>query len=504
MCGIAGVLDPSARTTAAVLGPTAVAMADRLRHRGPDDAGAWADPSAGIAVGFRRLSIMDLSANGHQPMHSACGRYTMVINGEIYNHRVLRAELARAGASFRGHSDTEVAVAAVAAWGLDAALRRFNGMFALAVWDDRDRTLSLARDRLGEKPLYYGWAGRHVVFGSELKALRAHPDFDAGVDHGVLALYLRHTYVPAPYSIHPRTWKLPPGTVLRIAAAGGARPAAASGSALPEPEPFWALEEVATLGTRHRFAGTEDEAADELEALLLDAVALRMHADVPLGAFLSGGVDSATIVALMQATGARPVQTFTVGMPEEGFDESAEASAVARYLGTDHTEIALSPADAMALIPTLPHCYDEPFADPSQLPTALMCIEARRAVTVCLSGDGGDEVFGGYNRYLYARLAWRRMGRLPRPARQAIAGALLTLAPARWDGVAARLRRWLPPQAGTRANPYGRTDRQRLARSPVQTSDGMRWFERKLAGGMGLEDRMRQLRNRRRYAGACT
>lgn len=445
MCGIAGILDPSAATTHSFLERTAVAMSDSLRHRGPDDAGAWADPSAGLAFGFRRLSVLDLSAHGHQPMHSACGRYTMVLNGEIYNHLGLRDELARTGVTFRGHADTEVALAAVAAWGLDAAVRRFNGMFGLGLWDARDRTLSLARDRLGEKPLYYGWAGRHVVFGSELKALRAHPDFDAGVDQGVLGLYLRHTYVPSPYAIHPRTWKLPAGTVLRIAAAGGRRPVVGAGGALPTPEPFWSLEEAATRGTAQRFGGSEEEVADELEALLLDAVALRMQADVPLGAFLSGGVDSATIVAMMQASATRPVRTFTVGMPEAGFDESAQARAIARHVGTDHTEIVLSPSAAMALIPDLPHRYDEPFADPSQLPTVLMCVEARREVTVCLSGDGGDEVFGGYNRYLYARLAWRRMGRLPRSARQAMAGALLTLSPARWDAVAARLHRWLPP-----------------------------------------------------------
>ena len=445
MCGIAGILDPSAATTDSLLKRTAQAMGDSLCHRGPDDAGAWADPSAGVSVAFRRLSVVDLSAHGNQPMHSACGRYTMVLNGEIYNHVELRAELARTGVTFRGHADSEVALAAVAAWGLGAAVRRFNGMFGLAIWDARDRTLSLARDRLGEKPLYYGWAGQHLVFGSELKALRAHPRFDAGVDPGVLALYLRHTYVPSPYAIHPRTWKLPPGTVLRLAATGGRLPVVTAGGTLPAPEPFWTLEDAATLGTTHRFDGTEEEAADELEALLLDAVALRMQADVPLGAFLSGGVDSATIVAMMQASHARPVRTFTVGMPDAGFDESAEARAIAHHLETDHTEMALSPADALALIPELPQRYDEPFADPSQLPTLLMCIEARRAVTVCLSGDGGDEVFGGYNRYLYARLAWRRMGRLPRPARQAIAGALLTLAPARWDAVAARLHRWLPP-----------------------------------------------------------
>jgi asparagine synthase (glutamine-hydrolysing) len=436
VCGIAGVLDPLGATPGHDLGHLARAMADRLRHRGPDSGGVWVDETAGIAFGHRRLSILDLSPHGAQPMHSRCGRYTLVFNGEIYNHGHLRASLEEVGVRFRGHSDTEVLLAAVAKWGLETALERSNGMFALALWDHRERVLSLARDRLGEKPLYYGWAGRHLVFGSELKVLAAHPDFRPDVDRGALALYLRYNYVPSPYSIYRNVWKLPPATVVTLA-----RPVP---GALQAPEPFWRLTDVVDGGTRNRVQGTEEDAADELDSLLGEAVALRMHADVPLGAFLSGGVDSSTVVALMQAQSGRPVRTFTVAMPEAGFDESEDAAAVARWLGTDHTEVELSVSDALELVPTLPVHYDEPFSDPSGLPTSLVCVAARRHVTVSLSGDGGDEVFGGYNRYLYSRQVLQRLRSLPRPARETASRLLLALSPAAWDRAIGRLEPFLP------------------------------------------------------------
>ncbi|HVM05330.1 MAG TPA: asparagine synthase (glutamine-hydrolyzing) [Acidimicrobiales bacterium] len=453
MCGIAGVLDPGRATSADVLAGTAAAMAERLRHRGPDDDGVWVDGAAGVALGHRRLSIVDLSVEGRQPMVSPCGHYTLVFNGEIYNHRALRADLAREGVAFRGRSDTEVALAAIAAWGLATALERFNGMFAFALWDATAGELVLVRDRLGEKPLYYGRAGRHFVFASELKALRAHPDFDAGLDRGALALYLRYTYVPSPHTILRSARKLPAGTVLRVP--GRAGPAAG------EPEPFWDLAAVVARCAGDTVAWSEDEAVERLDAVLRDAVGLRMHADVPLGAFLSGGVDSSTVVALMQAQSARPVRTFTISSPDAGFDESAHARAVARHLGTDHTEIELGPDEALDLIPSLPERYDEPFSDPSQLPTTLMCVVARRHVTVCLSGDGGDEVFAGYNRHVYGERAWRRAAAVPFPARRVLARAILAGAPSAWDARVARWGRCLPPRlrvanAGDKAHKLAR------------------------------------------------
>ncbi|MEO7837507.1 MAG: asparagine synthase (glutamine-hydrolyzing) [Acidimicrobiales bacterium] len=442
MCGIAGVFDTTARTSPDELDHLSTTMADRLGHRGPDDRGVWSDARAGIGFGHRRLAIIDLSPEGHQPMQSNGGHYTVVFNGEIYNHRELRKHLEQIGQVFRGRSDTEVLVAAISEWGLESTLDRCNGMFALAVWDAGARVLSIARDRLGEKPLYYGWAGRHFVFASELKALRAHPGFSAEIDRGALALYLRYSFVPTPYSIYHDVWKLPPGTVLRIPSRAG-RP-------LPDPTPFWRLSEVTAKAAADPFRGTDQDAEDELEALLRDAVRLRMEADVPLGAFLSGGVDSSIVVALMQAQSERAVRTFTVAMPEAGFDESDHARTVARHLGTDHTEMTITASDALALVPKLATYYDEPFSDPSQLPTALLCATARRHVTVSLSGDGGDEVFGGYNRYVYGPRAWRRLSRVPGPARHVLADVLHAVPPTTWDGAMNRLSPLLPPSLRVR------------------------------------------------------
>lgn len=404
---------------------TAAEMADCLAHRGPDDHGVWVDASTGVALGHRRLSILDLSPAGHQPMVSASGRYVMVFNGEIYNFPDLRTKLEACGVRFRGASDTEVLLAAIDRWGLEVALKRAHGMFAVGVWDTKERTLSLARDRLGEKPLYYGWHGRSFLFASELTAVRAHPDFAARVSRESVVRYLALDHVPAPASIYEGTFKLPPGTFAIV------RPNRVG--VLPEPKEYWSARDAVT-------SDGADVPDNNLEVLLADAVARQMVADVPLGLLLSGGVDSSTIAALMQAQSARPVRTFTIGFKEAGFDEAEYAGAVARHLGTDHTELYVTPADAEAVIPRLPEIYDEPFADSSQIPTFLVCKMARRSVTVALSGDGGDEVFGGYNRYLWWDSLWNRARRLPSWGRTAAACALNAVPPRAWDRVGRALQ----------------------------------------------------------------
>jgi asparagine synthase (glutamine-hydrolysing) len=436
VCGIAGFLDRSQQVAGAELERLATRMADALRHRGPDDAGAWADEQAGIALGFRRLAILDLTAEGHQPMHSAGGRYVIIFNGEIYNFQALRAELEALGHGFRGRSDTEVMLAAIEEWGVASALERFNGMFAFALWDRQRRELTLARDRLGEKPLYYGWMGHVFVFGSELDALRTHPAFREQIDGGATALYLRHNYVPAPYSIYRGTQKLPPATYLTLSLHQAGE--------LPAPTPYWSLRTIAEQSTREPSRIPAAVAVAQLDALLRDAVALRMVADVPLGAFLSGGIDSSTVVALMQSQSGRPVKTFTIGFGEEDFDEAAYARAVALHLGTDHTELYVTPAEAMAVIPRLPKLYDEPFSDPSQIPTCLVSALARQNVTVSLSGDGGDELFGGYDRYSWAQWIWRGIGWMPLDLRRVVAKALTVPSPSIWDAAFDRLAPILP------------------------------------------------------------
>ncbi|MCC7258108.1 MAG: asparagine synthase (glutamine-hydrolyzing) [Gammaproteobacteria bacterium] len=429
MCGLCGFVDRSAardtETRRAVLG----AMAERIRHRGPDDSGIWQDPEAGIGLGHRRLSVLDLSPEGHQPMLSRCGRYVIAFNGEIYNYRQIRAELeaAEGQIDWRGHSDTEVMLAAIARWGLRASLEHFNGMFAFALWDREERVLHLARDRLGEKPLYYGWMGGVFLFGSELKALRAHPSWRGEIDRNVLALFLRHGYVPAPYAIYQGIRKLPPGTFLSLSGAARDGHEAA-------PQAYWSALQVAGQGAANPRAVAPEQATDELEVLLKDAVALRMEADVPLGAFLSGGIDSSTVVALMQAQSAQAVNTFSIGFHEAGFNEAAHAAEVARHLGTHHTELYVSPREAMAVIPLLPSLYDEPFSDSSQIPTFLVSKLARQHVTVALSGDGGDEFFAGYNRYFFADGLWRGFGWLPRGARRGLAAVIGAMRPERWGG----------------------------------------------------------------------
>ncbi len=419
MCGIAGLVDFDRGTPADALGAAASRMAARLAHRGPDDAGVWVDEAAGVALAHRRLSILDLSPEGHQPMTSADDRWVVSFNGEVYNFVALRDELAAAGDAFRGGSDTEVLLAAIARWGVEAAIRRLNGMFAVALWDRAARVLHLFRDRLGEKPLYYGVFGRTLLFGSELEALRAHAAFEDRISPGALALYMRLNHVPAPHCIYEGVQKLPPGCRVEVHASSGR---------VEEPRRYWSLFAAWTAGLDAPFRGSDAEASERLDALLRDAVAIRMHSDVPLGAFLSGGIDSTTVVAMMQARSARRIRTFTIGFTDPAFDEAPHARAVARHLGTDHTELYVSPEDALAVIPSLPRIHDEPFADSSQVPTFLVSRLARTAVTVSLSGDGGDEAFGGYQRYARTDRLWRALRLVPAGARTLLADAAGALA----------------------------------------------------------------------------
>lgn len=418
MCGLVGFRSfdsgPEGHAT------LARAMADRIRHRGPDGEGVWVDPEAGFAVAHRRLAILDLSSAGHQPMQSGSGRWVLAYNGEVYNHLHLREQLHAKGAApeWRGHSDTETLLACFEAWGVERTLQASVGMFAIALWDRAERALYLARDRIGEKPLYYGWQGNTFLFGSELKALRVHPAFNAAVDRGALALLLRHNCIPSTHSIYAGIHKLPPGTFLKLG----------QGQREVQPVAYWSLAEVAQRGMANQFAGTDAEALDALELHLGNAVRGQMVADVPLGALLSGGIDSTLITALMQANSSQPVRTFTIGFDERQYDETKHASAVAKHLGTTHTELRLSGDDALALIPKLPEMYDEPFADSSQLPTHLVMKMARQHVTVALSGDGGDEFFGGYSRYFLGPKAWRSVAWMPLQIRRAL-GAALTIVP---------------------------------------------------------------------------
>lgn len=439
MCGIAGFWDVAHRHR----GDDGLAALRRMtfaiRHRGPDDEGHFYDRPADLALGFRRLSILDLSQEGHQPMASPSGRYVIVFNGEVYNHARLRPELEKAGFAFRGHSDTEVMLASIEHWGLEGAIERFIGMFAFALWDKAERTLRLVRDRLGIKPLYYGWVGGQFVFASELKVITALPNFDNPIDRDVLCLLLRHSYIPAPYSIYQNIYKLMPGTLLRVDAklANAATSAAALAA---NTTTYWSARNTAESAILARSDLSDAEAVFELDKLLRDAVALRMEADVPLGAFLSGGVDSSTVVALMQAQSSRPVQTFSIGFHEDAYDEAQHARAVARHLGTDHNELYVTAQDALDVVPQLPAMFDEPFSDSSQIPTYLVSKMARRKVTVSLSGDGGDELFAGYNRYVLGVRLRHWMNRAPHGVRYAAASLLR--ANDRWFGMA--LERVMP------------------------------------------------------------
>lgn len=423
MCGIAGFLSPH-RTNAMALSRYVSEMTNAISHRGPDDEGIWVDENVGLALGHRRLAIQDLSEAGHQPMVSQCGRWVMTYNGETYSAPELRPLLEARGISFRGHSDTEVMIEAISAWGLEAAIRQWIGKFVFALWDRKDRCLYLVRDRLGIKPLYWGQMGQSFLFGSELKALRGHPDFIPKLNVEALSAYLKHAYVPTPLSIYDSIHKLSPGTILCRTADGQITQ-----------KTFWTLEEAISQGlpstdskVDERF---EEKSLRELDHLINDAVSRRMIADVPLGSFLSGGVDSSLITAIAQRHSTRPIQTFTIGFGEKEYDEAPYAQAIAQHLGTDHTTLSVTPRQMRDVIPQLPHLYDEPFADSSQIPTFLVSQLAKKSVTVVLSGDGGDEVFGGYSRYLWSHTLWKMIRYMPLSSHM---GSLIrTLPPKGWD-----------------------------------------------------------------------
>ena len=423
MCGIAGMVDWRAATSADALRSIADAMIETVRHRGPDAGDVWVEAEGGVALGQRRLAIIDLSPGGAQPMHSADRRFVITFNGEIYNYRDIRRELQAAGHSMRSDSDTEVLLEACALWGVEAAIERAIGMFAFALWDRKTRSLTLARDRLGIKPLYYAASPERILFASQLKAFRPAPHWKPTIDEDAVVGYLRHAYIAQPRTIYREAEKLAPGHILTL-----------RGGSTPSPKCIWDLRGIAVAGQRRNDPVPDPrEAADRLDALLRDSVKLRMIADVPLGAFLSGGIDSSTVVALMQAQSTRAVKTFSIGFHESGYDEAQCAKQVAAHLGTDHTEFYVEPRHALDVIPHLADWFDEPFADPSQIPTYLVSELTRKHVTVALSGDGGDELFAGYNRYVWAERLARAVNLVPRPLRGASAAALRALAPQTWN-----------------------------------------------------------------------
>ncbi len=452
MCGIAGIL-----TTDRIDPALLARMAGAIAHRGPDDQGIWLDEGAGIGFAHRRLSILDLSPQGHQPMHSADGRFVICFNGEIYNHTEIRAELEELGqvpeGGWRGHSDTEVLLHALVVWGLELALERCTGMFANALWDRKERLLHLVRDRFGEKPLYYGWAGRDLVFGSELKALRCHPRFDAPIDRQALKAFAARTYVPAPLSIYRGIFKIPPGCFLTISSSALDAPLtsapAEGGEGSLRLRRYWSYRDTVLRGLAEPIESEED-ALEALEKALAKAIRGQSFADVPVGAFLSGGIDSSTVVALYQKYSSQPVRTYSIGFEETGFDEAKYAMAVAKHLGTIHHEQYLSVGEARDVIPLLPTMYDEPFADSSQIPTYLVSRFARGEVTVALTGDGGDELFAGYNRHFIAPRLWQQMSKIPRAFRMFAASPLSRISPQFWSRAASFLSQDQGPFFGAR------------------------------------------------------
>lgn len=436
MCGFVGFMGGNRSNGKSEYESILKRMADKIAHRGPDDIGYWSDLDYRVGFGHRRLSIVDLSYAGHQPMKSASGRYIIAFNGEIYNHLLMRKELESIGEilKWRGHSDTETLLAGFDVWGIKETVERSVGMFSFSVWDKQSKKLTLCRDRLGEKPMYYGWQGNTFLFGSELKSLKANPAFKGEIDRDALCSYMRFNYIPTPYSIYKGIRKLEPGSLLSVS--------------LTETEPeiisYWSGIQTSELGVSNVFSGSPNQAVDALEVLLKNAIGQQMMADVPLGAFLSGGVDSSTVVALMQAQSTRPVKTFTIGFNEAGYNEAEKAKAVADYLRTDHTELYVTAKQARDVIPSLPILYDEPFSDSSQIPTFLVSQLARRHVTVSLSGDGGDELFCGYNRYEITSNLWRRLAAVPRPIRILAGRVLTSISPYSWTRLSDVLAGFVP------------------------------------------------------------
>lgn len=424
MCGLVGFFEPNNRD----YDKTIRSMAKAISHRGPDADAYWIEQDKGLVFGHRRLSIIDLSECGIQPMHSSSGRYTIIYNGEVYNYKPIKDELEQLGAKFRGHSDTEVMLESFEQWGVTKSLSKFNGMFAFALWDSKEEILHLSRDRLGIKPMYYGWQKKAFLFGSELKAFRKHPEFQGEIDTSSLALFFRHNYIPAPYSIYNGIYKLPAGTLLSIPY----KSLHYRDTDQHQPKAFWSLK--STFMDAQPLKLTNEQLLVELKSLLSDSVRLRMIADVPVGAFLSGGIDSSTVVALMQEHTSR-AKTFSIGFLEEGFNEANYAKQVASILGTDHTELYVTPEEAQSVIPRLPEVYDEPFSDSSQIPTYLVSELTRKHVTVSLSGDGGDELFAGYSRYYAAEKIWNSVKFLPSPIRKIVGTLITTLPPSAWDRV---------------------------------------------------------------------
>lgn len=459
MCGIAGFIETPPGTKQGQLEQTALGMADALKHRGPDSTGTWVDERDGIAFGHTRLAVVDLSASGHQPMHSRDGRWVVNFNGEIYNHPALRANLIRTGAALRGSSDTEVLTELIARDGVREAISRLNGMFAIAVWDRRERALWLIRDRMGEKPLYAGWFGNTLVFGSELKAVKRHPKFDAEVDRAALAAYMRAGYVPSPSSIYTGVMKVPPAHLLRVHARG--EPGTLN------PERYWDLKEIVGAGLSDPFTLPDEEMLNVLDHKLRESIRIRMIADVPVGAFLSGGIDSSLVTSLMQVQMTARVQTFTIGFTDHFFDEAPFARKIAQHLGTEHRELYVDPQTAMEVVPSLPTIYDEPFADSSQIPTFLISRLARQQVTVALSGDGGDELFAGYDRFRFHDRVGKYLNAVPRSVRDPIGRRIQSVDPIVWD----RLGQQLGRATGGRARRFVTPSRmQKLARL-LQLSD---------------------------------
>ena len=426
MCGFAGYLTPSTMNQAAFI---LQSMGNAIKHRGPDDKGIWYDNNAGIGLTHQRLSIVDLSAAGHQPMTSHSGRFVLVFNGEIYNHLTLRADLTSDAVNWHGHSDTETLLSAFETWGIEATLQKTIGMFAIALWDKKDKVLTLARDRMGEKPLYYGYQNNTLLFGSELKALKAHPDFKNDINRDVINLYLRHCYIPAPYSIYNNIYKLLPGTYIQFPLSE-----VLNATTHRTPKAYWQLSDAVIKGIETPFKGSDTEAIAALDKQLKQTIKLQMLADVPLGTFLSGGIDSSTIVALMQSQVTKQIKTFSIGFTESTYNEATYAKEVAKHLKTDHTELYVTPVDCQQVIPNLGSMYDEPFADSSQLPTFLVAKMAREHVTVSLSGDAGDELFCGYNRYLLAN-HWHKFAKIPYSLRQTLGGILNSVSPVYWDAL---------------------------------------------------------------------
>lgn len=412
MCGIAGIVNY--HDQAHDIEHNLQGMIKTLHHRGPDGEGLWFDKLQGIGLGHKRLSIIDLSDEGKQPMTSSNNRYVMTYNGEVYNFEILRKELEHQGCVFRGHSDTEVILAAIETWGLEQSISRFIGMFAFALWDKAEKKLHLARDRLGIKPLYFGHVNGAFIFASELKALRNFPKFNQPIHRDAIALFLRHNYIPAPYSIYEGINKLQPGKILTL-------DVSQENKQDYQISTYWSVATTVEQGIARPFTGSDKEAIDQLDTLLKDAINLRMLADVPLGAFLSGGIDSSVVTALMQAQSSQPVKTFSIGFNETGYNEAVYAKAIAEHLGTEHTELYVTSAEAMAVIPQLPTLFDEPFSDSSQIPTFLVSQLARNHVTVSLSGDGGDELFYGYSRYFNTKNTWRKINTIPEKIRLPLA-----------------------------------------------------------------------------------